>query len=829
MKIFRKLIGAAGLFGLAAYFCTAPALANGDCAADFQSLYGSGPGTTYAAAGCQTCHTSIPARNGYGADVGTCGNPLSITNAEDEDSDTQGGAGGPNPSVGGLNLAEITAGAQPGWCEPTTPFCDNVGTPPANINGPLDPPAGNQPPVADPGGPYAGTAGVAVQLDGSGSSDPDNDPLVSYAWDFGDGNNGSGVAPSHTYAAAGNYTVSLVVNDGTDASPAATTSANIAAANTPPVANAGGPYTGEAGSAVQLDGSASFDPDGNIANYEWDFGDGNNGTGVSPLHTYAAGGNYTASLIVTDNQGASSPASTAAVAVSDPVVNLPPVADPGGPYTGDTGVAVQFDGSGSSDPNGDAISYAWVFGDGGTSNLESPSHTYAAAGAYTVTLVVNDGLLDSPLATTTATIADPAVNSPPVADAGGPYSGDTGAPIGFSGAGSTDPDGDDTITTYAWDFGDGSSGSGAVTSHSYAAEGTYTVTLTVTDDGGLSSSDTAEAIVTDPAPGGSDGEALYQANCAGCHGDPWDDPPYDDNLPGIRRVAGARSCSIHGSIYGTDLYPNGVPGMQFLQNVLSDDDIDALAGYLNSQDTSGEQRYVTGCAGCHGADGSGGPYDEDVHGDEADETTEAIEEESEMQFLGCLPDSDIISITGYLAGFDDDNDDDGIDDDEDIDDDNDGINDDDDPDDDNDGLDDDDEHGYGTDPRDDDSDDDGLKDGEEVDDHGTDPTDHDSDDDDVDDGKEIEDGTDPNDRDSDNDDLDDGEEVTAGTDPLDPDTDDDGESDGREVKVLATDPLVANATTDGGGGGGGGAAGFWFLLMLLGSSLLATMRPGRDR
>ncbi|MGD8977197.1 MAG: PKD domain-containing protein [Gammaproteobacteria bacterium] len=602
-----------------------------------------------------------------------------------------------------------------------------------------------------------------------------------------------------------------------------------AAANVPPVADAGGPYTGEAGSAVQLDGSASFDPDGNIASYDWDFGDGNNGTGPNPLHTYASGGNYTASLVVTDNQGDSSPASTAAVTIDDPVVNLPPVADPGGPYTGETGVAVQFDGSGSSDPNNDAISYAWDFGDGGTSDLESPSHTYAAAGAYTVRLTVNDGLLDSPPATTTASIADPAVNSPPVADAGGPYSGETGVPISFSGAGSTDPDGDDTITAYEWDFGDGATGSGVTASHSYAAPGPYTVTLTVTDDGQVSDSDTAEVTVDDPVPGGSDGEALYQANCAGCHGDPWDDPPYDENLPGIRRVAGSRSCTIYGSIYGTDLYPDGAPGMQFLQNVLSDDDIDALAEYLNSQDTSGERRYVAACAGCHGADGSGGPYDEDVHGDDAEEIAEAIEEEDEMQYLVCLPDSDIVAMADYLADFDDDYDDDGIDDDEDTDDDNDGIDDDEDADDDNDGIDDEDEHDYGTDPRNDDSDDDGLKDGDEVDDYGTDPADHDSDDDDVDDGDEIEDGTDPKDSDSDDDDLDDGEERAAGTDPLDADTDDDGESDGREVKVLGTDPLVANATAGGGGDGGSGSTGLWFLLMLLGSSLLNAIRPDRHR
>ncbi len=794
-------------------FWALPSWATSGCATDFRNLYGD---ATYNSAGCQTCHTgSIPNVNRYGAALGTA-----------SQCNVAGAASGDADGVGGTNQQEAEAGAQPAWCDSGTPGCTNPGGVPGNVSPPLDP-AGNQAPVADPGGPYTGTAGAPVQFDGSGSFDPDGS-VSSYAWNFGDGNTGTGVTPSHTYAAAGNYTVSLVVNDGTDDSPAATTSANIAAANAPPVANAGGPYSGEAGSAVQLDGSASFDPDGNVASYAWNFGDGNTGSGATPNHTYAAMGNYTASLVVTDDQGASSTASTAQVTISEPLVNLPPVAEPGGPYSGDTGAPVQFDGSGSTDPNGDAIGYAWDFGDGQTSTLPSPSNTYAAAGTYTVTLTVDDGAL-SDSATTTATIADPAANSPPVADAGGPYSGDTGAPVSFSGAGSTDPNGDNTITTYAWDFGDGASGSGVAASHSYAAQGNYTVTLTVTDDGGLSSSDTADAIVTDPAPGGSDGETLYQANCAGCHGDPWDDPPYDQSLPGIRRVAGARSCSIHGSIYGTDLYSNGVPGMQFLQNVLSDDDIDALSGYLNSQDTSGEQRYVAVCAGCHGADGSGGPYDEDVHGDDADETAEAIAEESEMQFLACLPGSDVASISDFLAGFDDDNDDDGINDDDDDDDDNDGINDDDDPDDDNDGLDDDEENDYGCDPRDDDSDDDGLKDGDEVDNYNTDPADHDSDDDDVDDGDEVRNGTDPKDADSDNDDLSDGEEIVAGTDPLDPDTDDDGFSDGREVKLMSTDPLVANASADDGSGGGGGSTGLWFLLMLLASGLPAIRGLRKDQ
>jgi mono/diheme cytochrome c family protein len=303
--------------------------------------------------------------------------------------------------------------------------------------------------------------------------------------------------------------------------------------------------------------------------------------------------------------------------------------------------------------------------------------------------------------------------------------------------------------------------------------------------------DTVEVPIADAVQPES-GQALYDANCLGCHGDPWEEPPYDEGLLGLRRLGGARSCTISGSIFGTSIFPGGVPGMQFLQGVVDSADIEAIAGYLNSREVSGEQRYVAACAGCHGINGSGGIVDEDVHGDEADETAEAIQEDGEMRFLGCLPASDIIAISDYLMGFDADNDDDGIDDDEDPDDDNDGINDEDDPDDDNDGLDDDDEYDYGTDPRN-----------------------HDSDNDDADDGREIDDGTDPLDSDSDDDDLSDGEEIEAGTDPLDDDTDDDGFTDGLEVKVMGTNPLEKTVLDDGSSGGGGGSAGIWLLLALL--------------
>jgi PKD repeat protein len=143
--------------------------------------------------------------------------------------------------------------------------------------------------------------------------------------------------------------------------------------------------------ALTLDGSGSFDPDGGlIAEYNWNFGDGNTGTGLDPVHTYINAGTYTVTLVVVDDEGVQSAPKTTTAVIALPPPNLSPEADAGGPYNGTAGDPVKFDGSASSDPDGTIVRYNWDFGDDSTGAGVDPTHTYTTAGSYTVTLIVVD-------------------------------------------------------------------------------------------------------------------------------------------------------------------------------------------------------------------------------------------------------------------------------------------------------------------------------------------------------------------------------------------------------------------------------------------------------
>lgn len=176
-------------------------------------------------ASCELCHGSTTGNlNEYGYQFFRYGS-FSIVEAF------------PSVNAGGgtSNLDEINASTQPGWTVGRVNTLYNTysgdvanssAPAPATILGDLDPPVANDPPTADPGGPYAGILNSPVSFDGSASTDSDGS-IVSYDWDFGDGDVGTGVDPDHRYLAPGTYTVSLTVTDDDGDDHSATTTVAI--------------------------------------------------------------------------------------------------------------------------------------------------------------------------------------------------------------------------------------------------------------------------------------------------------------------------------------------------------------------------------------------------------------------------------------------------------------------------------------------------------------------------------------------------------------------------------------------------------------------------
>jgi PKD repeat protein len=139
------------------------------------------------------------------------------------------------------------------------------------------------------------------------------------------------------------------------------------------------------------------------------------GSGATPTHSYAETANYPVSLTVTDNDGLSdSNDTTATIGVG----NLPPVADANGPYGGDVGADISFDGNASEDPEGTIVSWEWRFGDGTTGTGPTPTHSYTDAGKYFVLLTVTDDQGQPDSTVTTADIG-PVDLTGTVEDAGG--------------------------------------------------------------------------------------------------------------------------------------------------------------------------------------------------------------------------------------------------------------------------------------------------------------------------------------------------------------------------------------------------------------------------
>ncbi|WP_455211666.1 PKD domain-containing protein [Kaarinaea lacus] len=446
-------------------------------------------------------------------------------------------------------------------------------------------------PASNAGLDVAASAGTIIDTNANGtrilngeltmsSPNPVSNGTISWTFDW--------QAP----LAAGTYTIYAAAlsgngTGGTGGDGTGTTSLQITVAaptNQPPTAMISGPTTGIEGGAVTFDGSGSSDSDGSIVSYDWDLGDGSSATGVSVTHTYG-GGTYTVVLTVTDDSGNTDSAS---LTIEVAVPNVPPVAEISGPTNGTEGVAVSFDGSGSSDPDGSVVAYDWDFGDNSAGAGATVTHTYTA-GTYTVTLTVTDDMGATGDTTLTIDIAASTEPQAPIADAGGPYEAEVGAAVQFDGSASTDPDG--SIASYSWDFGDGTTdGTGVGPVHVYTASGNYTVVLMVTDDQGMSGTGQTTALITEivvpppdptpppdpqlPEPQPQTGEELYNTYCVACHGAGGTGGPDGDV---VRESADDIADAIEDE-----------SEMRFLSDVLSGSDIEAIATFLDTDGHRGD-------------------------------------------------------------------------------------------------------------------------------------------------------------------------------------------------------------------------------------------------
>jgi PKD repeat protein len=246
----------------------------------------------------------------------------------------------------------------------------------------------DRPPVALFTAPGSVATGRMASFDASSSSDPDG-RVTEYHWDFGDGQSQDTTGPQafHTYTRSGSRTVTLTVTD--DQGATGDAQVVVSVRDRPPSASFTAPAAVGKGKAASFDASASFDPDGSVTSYQWDFGDGQTQVTAAPRvsHTYTQGGTKTVTLVIVDDSGSTDRAQRTLT-----VTTGVPIAAFNSPAATTVGRAIRFDASTSSDPNGTITGYRWDFGDGQTQTTATPvvAHTYHASGTMTVTLTITD-------------------------------------------------------------------------------------------------------------------------------------------------------------------------------------------------------------------------------------------------------------------------------------------------------------------------------------------------------------------------------------------------------------------------------------------------------
>ncbi len=318
--------------------------------------------------------------------------------------------------------------------------------------------------------------------------------VLTYQWLFGDGGTSNIQNPSHTYLTGGNFNDTLITQSSlgcidTLIRPAGITIKNVVSKITAPDSVCkGATYTFNNASIPASGGSA------------WNFGDATTSALTNPTKAYAALGTYTIQLV--NNYGTCTDTTTKPIKViALPVPNFTSA----NPYNCSVPYTVNF-----KDSSNTAVGWKWSFGDGGTSNLQNPSHTYTAMGNYTVTLIITgpNGCSDS-------------ISKPQFVKLQKPITAINGLPVSgcvpFTITPTPNVTSVEGVASYLWDFGDGTTSTLQNPTHTYPLQGTYTVKLFITTNGGCKDS----SIFIKAVKVGTYSQADFSANLlAQCVGQP---------------------------------------------------------------------------------------------------------------------------------------------------------------------------------------------------------------------------------------------------------------------------------------------------------------------
>lgn len=365
-----------------------------------------------------------------------------------------------------------------------------------------------------------GPAPLLVKFDGTASLDP-NGQITESVWSFGDdSDNTTDLQTEHTYQAEGTYTATLTLKDNNfDVTeyPVVITvlpplnGPKIQLSSTPPIELTDDKkiIRGVKPFSVRLSAADSTD-DGQIASYQWDYGDGDRPEdGKIVNHTFKENGTYIVNVTLKDNEGNTSRDSVTVI-VGNPkqpptaqISSTPALSTNGGALEGSFPFPVSFSAEKSVDRDGSIVSYDWDFGDG-TDKVSGQriDHTFTRAGTFTTTLITtdNDGQKSAPAALIIKVVA-PTLQPPTIQILTNPSSPSGNAPftVAFDASGSQSRNG--TIIAYEWDFGDGAKVIGnAKISHTYNSPGVYTMKLIVRDTANQTSEQVLPVAVRVAAP-----------------------------------------------------------------------------------------------------------------------------------------------------------------------------------------------------------------------------------------------------------------------------------------------------------------------------------------